>query len=138
MRGVTMKGSDLYRALRSPKAMIEFQMTGRVRAQQSRTKTNPLTLALQGIPPMYLSRIRGLTVDSRLGYTGRRQFNTASQALQWANPSHVAASHPADSWADRRFTRSIAIDDIIKCSVLTEERDGRLIALIRQSFNPIF
>lgn len=46
----------------------------------------PFLLLAKRIPPMYW-RLFGVTLDSRMGYTGKRQFHGLGQAINWAKSS---------------------------------------------------
>ncbi|WP_455233456.1 hypothetical protein [Geopseudomonas aromaticivorans] len=96
---------------RNPAAMARFQATGKL--PQLATPTGPLIDLLKAIPPMYRSRITGLTVGPALGYGGRRQFHTAEQALNWCNPTPRSQHPPAESWRDKRFSRPLYLDDLL-------------------------
>lgn len=118
-----MHPKQMRRIATNPKAYMDFVTTGRPPrlAQQSDC---PLLALLTAIPAGYLSRIVGITVDQSLGYTGRRTFHNAAQALHWIRPSEVMLEsefNPAESWRDKRFAKPLYIEDLLeKCTSYPE------------------
>ena len=97
--------------VKHPAALLKFQMTGKV-PTLSHKAASPLISLLESIPPRDLIDIKGVTINSSLGYTGSRVFSNAHQALHWVKPQYVAASHPADSWRIKSFYKTLTIDDL--------------------------
>lgn len=62
------------------------------------------------IPPIYRIHFVGVTVDCRLGYTGRRQFHSLAQALIWAESMY------GDSWSNKRFTQELDLHVLLDCT----------------------
>ncbi len=77
---------------------------------------SPLLDLMRQLPPRDLAALRGVTVDSRLGYTGQRTFATGAQALRWVAPAdEVFDNFPAESWRDKRFRQRLYLDDLLAC-----------------------
>lgn len=62
------------------------------------------------IPPSYRIHFVGVTVDCRLGYTGRRKFHSLAQALIWAESMY------GDSWSNKRFTQELDLHVLLDCT----------------------
>jgi hypothetical protein len=105
--------------MRSPAAMARFQATGRLPQSVKRPRT-PLFVALDAIGPRCRQAIKGLTVDHRLGYSGRRVFHTADQAFRWLGgyePERFDCQPrlASESWIDWRFTRPVTWEMLREC-----------------------
>ncbi|WP_119828720.1 hypothetical protein [Vibrio cholerae] len=70
----------------------------------------PFILLAKRIPPMYWRLFQGVTLDSRMGYTGRRQFHNLGQAIDWAKSS------VGDSWSNKRFRKPVGLDTLLVCT----------------------
>lgn len=98
----------------NPMDYIRFTTTGRL--PRLVRPEGPLIDLLRAIAPRDRVRITGLRVDSKLGYTGSRMFQTAEQALRWCAPDDEMLereSWPAESWRDKRFRGPISIDTLV-------------------------
>lgn len=97
-----------------PHLASRYLTTGRL--PQGVKPQSPLIDLLRQLPPRDLAALRGVTIDSRLGYTGQRTFATGAQALRWIAPSEeVFDSFPAESWRDKRFQQHLYLDDLLEC-----------------------
>ncbi|AEH16256.1 hypothetical protein L5M38_22200 [Shewanella sp. SM101] len=74
---------------------------------------SPLVNFIEKIPPRLRGCFVGVTIDSRLGYTGKRQFHSLSQALMWAE------SECGHSWADKRFLKPISLETLLDCTAMS-------------------
>ncbi len=99
-----------------PSAYARFVTTGRL--PRGVRPQSPLIDLLRALAPRDRLSIRGVVVDARLGYQGRRQFHDAQQALNWLAPSdEVFGFFPAESWRIKQFQRALTLDDLVaNCS----------------------
>lgn len=107
--------------LRSPRAMMEFQATGRLPNLPERERPSPLAALLLSLAPRDLAQIRSVTVGPGLGYCCRREFPTAQAALNWIYPQHASGPTPGDFHRDPRFearTRTLSLTDLAKFAIL--------------------
>ncbi len=69
----------------------------RNKGRRATVPETPFLLLAKRIPPMYWRLFQGVTLDSRMGYTGRRQFHSLGQAKstgqshQLAIPGQISA-----------------------------------------------
>jgi len=97
-----------------PVDMIRFQATGKM--PRGVEPHSPLITLLESIGVRNLGHIIGLTVDSRLGYSGQRTFSTAAQALHWIKPTNeVFGSFPAEEWRIKNFVKILKVENLIEC-----------------------
>lgn len=97
-----------------PAGYRQWQVTGRV--PRSVRPDSALTRILLAIDAEDLRRMRGLTVDARLGYSGCRCFPQAAAALQWLMPARVVANtHPAQLWRQPGASTPLGLEDIAAC-----------------------
>lgn len=54
----------------------------RNKGRRATVPETPFLLLAKRIPPMYWRLFQGVTLDSRMGYTGRRQFHSLGQAIR--------------------------------------------------------
>lgn len=113
-----ISSAQLALLVRHPAAMARLLATGQPPLPIPIPAPNsPLIEALGQIPPRLRASMLGFHVGPDLGYMGSRVFPTAAQALLWLCPHHAGASHPAESWRDKRFHSKIWLDDILaSCS----------------------
>ena len=111
----------LHRLATHPHEYARWQLTGRLPSGVK--PDSPLIRLLRALPARDLLRIKGVVVDSRLGYTGSRRFANAAQAIQWLAPSdEVFGSFPAESWRDKRFARQLTLEELAaSCSEFPEQ-----------------
>jgi hypothetical protein len=104
----------LHRLATNPHDHMRFLTTGRL--PRGVRPTSPLITLLKAINPHDRARLVGVQVDSRLGYTGSRQFHYGGQVLTWICPSdEVFGAFPADSWRDKRFTGPLYLETLAEC-----------------------
>lgn len=99
---------------RRPADYARFVCTGQL--PRTVTPTSALITLLEKVSPRDRAQIVGLTVGPDLGYSGSRQFHTAEQALRWMKPAQEMLeneSWPAESWRNKRFGRTLHIEDVI-------------------------
>ncbi|MCU2334261.1 hypothetical protein N8Q20_21475 [Enterobacter hormaechei subsp. steigerwaltii] len=53
---------------------------------------------------------QGVTLDSRMGYTGKRQFHGLGQAINWAKSS------VGYSWSNKHFHKPVDLDLLLACT----------------------
>lgn len=105
---------QLHRMATHPQEYVRYLQTGRL--PQGVRPSSPLVTLLKALGPRELTGLIGVTVDSRLGYTGSRRFQTAAQALHWVAPSEeMFNGFPAESWRDKRFNRQLFLEDLLEC-----------------------
>ncbi len=104
-----------------PSAYARFVTTGRL--PRGTRPQGPLIDLLRKLDPRERLSIRGVVVDARLGYLGRRQFHDAQQALNWLAPAdEVFDAFPAESWRIKNFQRGLVLQDLAaNCSVFPEQ-----------------
>lgn len=108
------RSKQLHILATNPRAYARFVTTGQM--PQGTRPASPLITLLESLGPRALGEIRGLTVDHRLGYTGSRTFAFGTQALRWVKPSdEVFGPFPAESWRDKRFQRTLTVEDLAEC-----------------------
>lgn len=104
---------QLRRLVTNPTDMIRFHATGRL--PKGIRPSGPLIDLLLALSPRDRCAIVSVTVGPSLGYTGSMRFDTAEAALRWVRPAdEVFDSFPADSWRDKRFTKRLYLDDLLK------------------------
>lgn len=79
-------------------------------AEKPQVWQTPFIRLANRIPPSYRIHFVGVTVDHRLGYTGRRQFHSLAQALTWAESMY------GDSWSNKRFTQELDLHVLLDCT----------------------
>lgn len=80
------------------------------KSKNERFTDGPFFCFASKIPPRQRMFFVGFTLDSRLGYSGKRQFHNLQQALNWAERKE------GESWRIKRFTGSISLDLLIDCA----------------------
>lgn len=105
-----MDSRTLHRLATNPKALMEFRASGRLPAENQ--PSSPLITLLQSLQPRERLRIAPVTISLPLGYTGSRIFQNAQQALNWLLPAGSPRNVPSQSWQDKRFRRSLTVDDL--------------------------
>lgn len=114
-----MKPTPLRQLIRNPKAMMDFQASGKL-PEVPADPQSPLITLLKSLHPTERLRITGVTVDSRMGYQGRRTFANAAQALEWLCPANRPQYLPSESAQDKRFRRALGIDSLMECANVPE------------------
>lgn len=100
--------------LRNPKAMMDYQETGK--HPQLAEPNSPLITLLLSISPNERRMITALRIGPSLGYTGNQLFQNAAQALNWLKPQYAATSYPSESHQNKRFLQPLTIDDLAACA----------------------
>lgn len=91
---------------RSPKAMMDFQVTGR--RPNAVRPTSPLITYLESIPPHERARMQNVRLSPTLGYQSGMRFPNAEQMLRYLKPSQwVVGTWPAESYRIQGFRRPI-------------------------------
>mgnify|MGYP003624997434 CR=1 FL=1 len=99
---------------RNPRALIEFQMTGKV--PRGRRPDSPLIRLLETLTPRARMSIEGVSIY-RLGYNTHYVFRNAEQLYRWVKPSEdVFGSYPAETAKNHRFSGTISLDELLKSS----------------------
>lgn len=127
---------QLRRLATHPQDLIRFQQTGRL--PQGVKPQSPLLTLLDQIGARDRSAFRGLIVDERLGYAGRRTFHNAEQAMNWLRPQpEMFDRWPAESWRIKAFSKVLHLEDLLECvSSVPESALERLRHLRRASARP--
>ena len=80
------------------------------RGKRASEPDTPFLLLAKRIPPMYWRLFQGVTLDSRMGYTGKRQFHGLGQAINWAKSS------VGYSWSNKHFHKPVDLDLLLACT----------------------
>jgi hypothetical protein len=103
--------------MRSPRAMMDFQLRGRL--PDMVTPSSPLITLLRSIPPAKRVRIRGIRLHPDLGYQCTMQFHNGEQLLNWLAPNDYLRpdSWPAESFRIKQFSRRLTVEDLkVRCA----------------------
>lgn len=109
-----MRNKQMQHLMRNSKAMMDFQMTGRLPRAQA-PSSSPLIALLELLPPRLRQELRGIKVHPKLGYNTCHQFNNAEQLLNWLKPSqqfYGNQSHPAESLRIKHFSSPLTLGDL--------------------------
>ncbi len=114
-------------------AYSKFCATGKL--PSTFTPKSPLIDLLERINPHERLRLRGLTVNAELGYTGSRQFQNAQQALTWCKPANEvleSASCPAESWRIKVFRQTLSVEQLLAhCTSVPDQLRQELLRRIK-------
>ncbi len=102
------KQSVEYKALaRSPKAMMEFQLRGKM--PNAVNPSSPLITYLEGISPRDRIAMKNVKLSPALGYQSGASFANAQMLLTYLKPKEWIAhkSWPAESMRLKSFNRRI-------------------------------
>lgn len=115
-----MNSRLLHRLATHPHELVRALQTGRL--PRGERPASPLIDVLSELSPRDLQAIKGLTIDERLGYAGRRVFATGAQAFRWLKPAdEVFGSYPAGSWQNKRFARRLTLSEVVACATSSPE-----------------
>jgi hypothetical protein len=114
-----MKPDQLRHLMRDPKAMMNFQATGKLPEPPADPKS-PLITLLQSFYPTERARITRVIIDHRMGYQGRRTFANAAQALDWLCPPNRPQYLPSESAQDKRFQKDLGVEEFLECAIIPE------------------
>lgn len=114
--------------LRTPKAMMAYQATGRLPALN--IPVSPLITLIESIPVGYHHRITNVVVCPELGYRGHHRFHNLAQAMNWLKPSHIAQCYPSESWRLKRFCARLSIQDLYRHCQIPEQLERELLRRI--------
>lgn len=107
--------AQLRQLMRNPKAMMDYQMYGRV--PRGERPDSPLITLLERYTPHDRLRIRGIRIAS-LGYTNSHLWQNAEQLYRWLKPSNeVFGSYPAGSYQKASFRKRLTPDDLKAASM---------------------
>ena len=111
-----MKNIQSKYLMRNAKALMDFQLTGRLPSIRKPLET-PLWVCLNDIPPRLRAVIVGIKLNPALGYNCNYQFNTAEQLFQYLGGNNDLIEHqslPSERYAIRAFQKVITLDDILE------------------------
>ncbi|EMZ44862.1 hypothetical protein OFL75_18715 [Pseudomonas aeruginosa] len=108
----------LHLIARNPRLHAQYVRTGRV--PEFKKPESPLITLLESINPRDRLAITAVVIGPALGYSGRRCFQNAAQALNWLKPQYTAASYPSESWRIKRFAQRLGIEDLAECAQVPE------------------
>ncbi len=114
-----MNSKDLTSLCKKPHLLAQFQATGKLPTKV--IVSSPLLSLLQSLYPRERAAIRNLRIGSELGYTGRRTFQNAEQALRWLLPQDPYSMPASESWRDKRFKGRLLIEDLSACASVPAE-----------------
>lgn len=107
---------------RNPRALMEFQATGRL--PRMLRLDSPLIRLLEQYTPRQRTQMRGVSLHPDLGYQTGMRFNTGEQLYRWLKPSAEVLdceNIPAESYRNKRFNRVLIEDDLRKhCAAFTD------------------
>ena len=96
--------------MRSPKDLMDFQMTGRL--PNAVQPSSPLITFLESLTPRDRLQMVGVRLSPKLGYQSGAQFGNAEQMLRYLKPRPwVAGSWPAESCRIKSFRATITKSD---------------------------
>lgn len=100
---------QMRKLMRSPKAMMEFQVTGKLPSVDR--LDSPLIRFLESLGAQKRLGIRPARLHPALGYDTNLTFNNAEQMYRWLKPSeYVSTAIPAESYRIKHFSRQITSD----------------------------
>lgn len=115
---------QMKRLATNPADYMRFVTTGKL--PEGVRPQSPLIDLLNQLGARERQHIVGLTIDSRLGYEGRRTFHTAEQAMHWLAPStEVFGTFPAESWRNKRFSKRLYLEDLLECATSASPDIGK-------------
>jgi len=114
-----MRHAQIKKLISSPKAMMDFHLTGKLPALPA-DPSSPLITLLKTFHPSERLRITHLVIDTRLGYQGRFTFANAAQALNWLCPANRPHSLPSEAAQDKRFNKVLGIEDLLSHATIPE------------------
>lgn len=98
----------------NPNVQQQYFRTGKLPTDDHQRVKTPLIALINSIPPRDRLLIKGIQIGPSLGYTRTLQFHNAAQLHNWLCPSHGGGT-AANASADRRFSRTLTIDDLSSC-----------------------
>ncbi|MDD3575467.1 MAG: hypothetical protein PHT38_01125 [Halothiobacillus sp.] len=117
-----MNSKQMRYITRNPRALMEFQTTGRL--PRMKRLDSPLIRLLEQYTPRQRMQMRGVRLHPDLGYQTGMQFHTGEQLYRWVKPSAEVLeceNIPAESYRNKRFNRELTEDDLRKhCASLPE------------------
>jgi hypothetical protein len=108
-----MNSKQMNRLAKSPKAMMDYQATGRLPRMVS--PSSPLIDLLERIGYRRLDRILGVRVGPELGCQRTHTFRSAAQLLKWLKPADQIVegeSFPAEQHRIKNFQKTLTEDDL--------------------------
>lgn len=101
--------TQLKHLARSPKAMMDFQMRGKL--PNAVRPDSPLIRYLESISPRERINITNIRLSPSLGYQSGAQFSNAQVMLNYLKPSAwVVGNYPAESYRIKAFSKQITKD----------------------------
>lgn len=97
----------------NPATMARFRMSGQL--PRTVTPSSPLIDLLEAIPPQVRLQMRGIKLSPELGYLSGAHFHNAEKLLKWLKPDREmleSQSWPAESQRDKRFRKTLALEDL--------------------------
>lgn len=103
---MTRRTSQIKHLMRSGRAMMEYQRTGRL--PSGIKPQSPLISYLEGISPRERVEIKNVRLSSKLGYNSGAEFANAAQMLTYLKPSNwMMSTWPAESCRLKSFNARI-------------------------------
>lgn len=96
--------------MRSPRAMMDFQATGKL--PQVDVRSSPLITLIESINPRARVLITAVKLVPELGYKGGIRFQNLAQALNWLKPTASTTDYLHESCQLKTFTQQLTIDDL--------------------------
>lgn len=113
-----MSPNQIKAITRNPKVFMDFHLLGKV-PRETKAPTTPLRDLILTIPIRLWPQFQGIQVNSKLGFSGERRFNTLHQLARWLgyNQTNMLNTRmPYQSWKIRGFQRKLFLDDLLKCT----------------------
>ena len=109
---MSKESTEMKALMRSPKALMDFKMTGR--KPKAVQPTSPLIILLESISPRDRLNIIGIRLSPKLGYQSGAQFHTAAQLLNWLKPNPwIVGTWPAESCRIKMFSQKLILKDLL-------------------------
>lgn len=109
---MSKRSAEMAHLVRSPKAMMEYQMTGKTPSAVQ--PSSPLITFLSSLSPRERQQMTCVRLSPQLGYQTGAQFHTAEAMLRYLKPSEwVVGNWPAESFRIKQFNKTITREDFM-------------------------
>lgn len=114
-----MSNKQIQAMMRSPKMMMDFQVSGRL-PREVKAPASPLLELITKIPTRLWSQFLGVKINPLVGFNGNRQFHTLHQVAVWIGHNKTTIGNqrlPYESWMIRGFRKQLTMTDLLtSCS----------------------
>jgi hypothetical protein len=112
-----MNNQQIRAITRNPKAMMDFQILGKLPPLEDSLST-PLRELILTIPVGHWDKYKGITVDKHLGFNGQLTFHSTFQLMRWLGYQQKIVGNqslPYYSFVNRRFKSKLTIEQFSEC-----------------------